>query len=62
MNVAMRLTLDGLLRALRWRAHSAADEIAATRAERPKPGPAAARKGAARPRSSRETPDGQPRR
>lgn len=26
MNISMRLTLDGMLRALRWRAHTAAEE------------------------------------
>lgn len=55
MNVTMRLTLDGLLRALRGQAHSAAEEIATIRAEHPRP--------PERPeRSSREEPDGQPRR
>lgn len=31
MKVSMQLTLDGLLRALRWRAHTVAEEIALSR-------------------------------
>jgi hypothetical protein len=31
MKVSMQLTLDGLLRALRWRAHNMAEEIALSR-------------------------------
>lgn len=27
MNVAVRLTLDGMIRALRWQAHRMADEV-----------------------------------
>lgn len=58
MNLSMRLTLDGLLRALRWRAHGAAEEIEAMRAEpaeqvRPAP---------RRLRPLTEEPDDQPRR
>jgi hypothetical protein len=35
MKVSMQLTLDGLLRALRWRAHNIAEEIALSRDARP---------------------------
>lgn len=59
MKLTMRLTMDGLLRALRWRAHSAAEEIAAIRKER-RPAPVARPARAAGPRSSMEGPDGQP--
>jgi hypothetical protein len=31
MKVSMRVTLDGLLRALRWRAHNIADELSMSR-------------------------------
>ena len=34
MNVSMRLTLDGLLQALRWRAHTVADELSVSRRKR----------------------------
>ncbi len=34
MNVSMRLTLDGLLQALRWRAHNEADRALVTRKKR----------------------------
>jgi uncharacterized protein (DUF3084 family) len=63
MNMAMRLTVDGLLRALRWRAHSAAEDPAAIRAvaapDRHAPG---ARRTKRRPKTSMEEPDGQRRR
>lgn len=59
MKLTMRLTMEGLLRALRWRAHSAAEEIAAIRKDR-QPASAARPPRAARARSSGEEPDGQP--
>lgn len=31
MKVSMRVTLDGLLRALRWRAHNIAEELSTSR-------------------------------
>jgi len=31
MKVSMQVTLDGLLRALRWRAHNIAEEVSASR-------------------------------
>ncbi len=61
MNLAMTLTMDGLLRALRWRAHTGVEEIAAIRRRRDEPAepdrPADRRR-----RIPREEPDGQPRR
>jgi hypothetical protein len=63
MNMTMRLTLDGLLRALRWRAHSAAEEPAAIRAVEPPDRPVRrARPARPRTRPLLEEPDGQRRR
>ena len=56
MNLAMRLTLDGLLRVLRLQAHIAVEEVTAIR-------PAGPARRPERPETpSREEPDGQPRR
>jgi hypothetical protein len=58
MNVSMQLTVEGLLRALRWRAHSAGEEIAAIRAERRRPAERREREAG----TSEEALDEQPRR
>lgn len=45
MKVSMRVTLDGLLRALRWRAHNIADELSMSRRPGARGAPATRRRG-----------------